>query len=488
MSDEYEYPSECDHDDDVMCTHTFFDRSMTMYLASRRLLKLLKARTHWIVAVTPECRSYAYRLAALHQQRCGGEMATLCLHDIKLAPSLCTLPKDQVSYDDLIGVIGRIEGESREVVEGRAWILLTSQDTNLGMAAIDRWIQTDNLLNQRRSRVMPQASETATPAALEAERTLLGAVLLDDQQMVHVADVLPPTGGQWFYHKANHLIYDAMLTLFERHEPIDLVSLIDVLMRRGQLEKVGGSVYLASLSDGILTTRNVAYHARLVRDKALLRSVINISTEMQASAYEQDDLQDIVGQANQALLGIANAQATSSFARMDALVRGSIAECEHAQQHEPVGIPTGFHELDYYLYGFQPTDLIIVAARPGMGKTSLGLQFAVTAARHPPRLPVAVFSLEMSKQQLSMRLVCAEARIDSQRVRRGFLSPQESGQFYAGAERLYELPILVDDTPSVSVLDIRARCKRLQAEGGLGMVVVDYLQLRSCCKTLSEVS
>jgi replicative DNA helicase len=324
---------------------------------------------------------------------------------------------------------------------------------------------------------MPNASDTATPAALEAERTLLGAVLLDDQQMVHVADVLPPQGGPWFYHQPNHLIYDAMLTLFERREPIDLVGVTDVLRRRGHLDKAGGSVYLSGLMDEAVTTQNVAYHARLVRDKALLRSVINISTELQASAYEQDDLQNIVGQATQALLTVANAQATSAFTKMDALVRGSIDECEHAQQHEPVGIPTGFHELDHYLYGFQPTDLIIVAARPGMGKTSLGLQFAVTAARHPPRLPVAVFSLEMSKQQLSMRMVCAEARIDSSRVRRGFIDHQEHGQFMNGAGRLYELPILVDDTPSVSVLDIRARCQRLQADGGLGMVVVDYLRL-----------
>jgi replicative DNA helicase len=123
-----------------------------------------------------------------------------------------------------------------------------------------------------------------------------------------------------------------------------------------------------------------------------------------------------------------------------------------------------FHELDHYLYGFQPTDLVIVAARPGMGKTSLGLQFAVTAARHPPGLPVAVFSLEMSKSQLSMRMVCAEARIDSTRVRRGFLSHQERSQFYAGADRLFDLPILVDDTPSVTVMDIRARARRLQME------------------------
>jgi hypothetical protein len=147
MGDDYEYPRECDHDDDVMCTHTFFDSSTATYLARQRLVKMIQARTHWIVAVTPECVSYAYRLFALHQEKCGGVMAVLRLYDIKFAPSLCTLPRDRVSYDDLIGVIGRIEGASREVVEAKAWILLTSQDMDLGLQAIDRWIATDHLLN-----------------------------------------------------------------------------------------------------------------------------------------------------------------------------------------------------------------------------------------------------------------------------------------------------------------------------------------------------
>jgi hypothetical protein len=147
MHDEYEYPEECDHDDEVMCTHTFFDRTTATYLARRRLVKMIQARTHWIVAVTPECIPYVYRLLALHEARCGGEMATLCLHDSKLMPSLCTLPRDRVSYDDLIGVIGQIPGVSREVVEGKVWILVTCGDVDLGIAAIGRWIATENLNN-----------------------------------------------------------------------------------------------------------------------------------------------------------------------------------------------------------------------------------------------------------------------------------------------------------------------------------------------------
>jgi replicative DNA helicase len=191
----------------------------------------------------------------------------------------------------------------------------------------------------------------------------------------------------------------------------------------------------------------------------------------------QDDLQSIVGEATESLVRVTNAQATSAFAPLDVLVRASIHEAERAREQEDVGLPTGFHALDHLLNGFQPTDLVVIAARPGAGKTSLALQFAVAAAKHPPRLPVAVFSLEMSKQQLSMRLVCAEARVDSQRIRRGFVHGAEWHRFLDGAGRLHDLPVLVDDAPNVSVLDIRARLKRLQHERGLGMVVIDYLQL-----------
>jgi replicative DNA helicase len=324
---------------------------------------------------------------------------------------------------------------------------------------------------------MPKAQQTATPAAPEAERALLGAVLLDDQQMAHVADVLPPTGGRWFHDQAHHLVYDAMLTLFERREPVDIVTVTDVLRMRGHLDKVGGGAYIAELSEHAVTTANVAHHARIVRDKALLRTVINVATHLQAGAYEQDDLQALVGQATESLAQVTQAQAASAFTGLDAMVIASVHEAERAREHEQVGIPTGFHGPDHLTNGWQPTDLIILAARPAMGKTSLALQFALAAARQPHTLPVAVFSLEMSQSQLSMRLVCAEARVDSARVRRGFVYGDEWAQFLDGAGRLHGLPILVDDAPNVSVLDIRARLKRLQMQAGLGMVVIDYLQL-----------
>jgi replicative DNA helicase len=198
---------------------------------------------------------------------------------------------------------------------------------------------------------------------------------------------------------------------------------------------------------------------------------------MQAGAYEQGDLHVIVSQATESLIQVTHAQASSAFTRLDAMVRESIHEAERAREHEQVGVPTGFHALDHLTNGWQPTDLIILAARPATGKTSLGLQFAIAAARQPHALPVAVFSLEMSKQQLSMRMVCSEARVDSSQVRRGFVYGPEWAQFMDGAGRLHDLPILVDDAPNVSVLDIRARLRRLQMQAGLGMVVIDYLQL-----------
>jgi replicative DNA helicase len=247
-------------------------------------------------------------------------------------------------------------------------------------------------------------------------------------------------------------------------------------MKRDQ-PKVGGAVYLAELSESTVTAANAAHHARIVRDKALYRAVINLSSDLQASAYEQDDLPDILHRAQESLLQLAGRQSAPAFTPLSALARASVHEMDNIRTHAPTGIPTGFHALDRLLIGFQPSDLIILAARPGQGKTALALQFAQAAARHPPRLPVAVFSLEMSKQQLSTRLICAEARVDSQDVRRGLISDPDRHRFYHAANRLSDLPILVDDTPSVSVLDIRARCQRLQMADGLGMIVVDYLQL-----------
>jgi replicative DNA helicase len=223
----------------------------------------------------------------------------------------------------------------------------------------------------------------------------LGAILLEAAQMLAVVEVLPP-GQNWFYHDPHRLIYDAMLTLFERRDPIDLQTVTDTLYRRGHLEKIGGSVYLAELAEVAVTTVNTAHHARLVREKALYRSLINISTQLSASAYEQDELPAIVAQAHQALLQVANAQSGAAFSTMTQLMTRAIHDAEHAEDRDLTGLDTGLDDLNRLTSGWRPSELIVLAARPSMGKTALALQLAMAAAR-TQSLPVLVFSLEMSK-------------------------------------------------------------------------------------------
>jgi replicative DNA helicase len=329
---------------------------------------------------------------------------------------------------------------------------------------------------------MAKAVAPTPPAALDAERCLLGAVLLDPNQIDAALAVLPPAAGSWFYDARHRLIYDAMLTLAERREPIDLASLSDVLRRRGLLERAGGAVYLAELTEAAVTTANVAHHARLVKEKALLRQVINLGQQLSASALEQAELPQILAEAHAALLQLATAQSTSAFTPMHALMLEAWHAAQHATAQDLQGLDTGFHDLNMYTGGFHRSDLIVLAARPSMGKSALAMQFAVAAARAHEALPVAVFSLEMATHQLGLRLLCGEARIDMQRVRRGLTSGSEWARLGDAAERLRPLPILVDDSASLSVLDLRSRTKRLQLDQGLGMIVVDYLQLLTAAR------
>jgi replicative DNA helicase len=323
---------------------------------------------------------------------------------------------------------------------------------------------------------MPNADVRTVPAAVESERVVLGALLLDPDVALSVVDVLPAAAGPWFYRDAHNLVYDALLTLLERRDPVDLQSVTDVLQRRGYLQRVGGSVSLAELLECLASTVNAPYHARLIREKALLRRLIDIGTTVSALAFEQDDIPQILGQASQALLAVAHAQAPHAVVDLHALLLAAITPAQQADPQALPGIPSGFHDLDTTINGFQPSNLIIVAARPAQGKTALGLQFALSACLHTGA-PVLVFSLEMSQDELASRLLCSEARVDSIALRRGLLIPSEWGQVMEAAERLRDLPLLIDDTPRVSVMDIHARARRLQMDRGLGMIVIDYLQL-----------
>ena len=262
---------------------------------------------------------------------------------------------------------------------------------------------------------MARVIELPIPAAVEAERILLGAILNDADQLLPILDILPPVSGSWFYQEAHRLIFDAILTLYERDDPIDMVTVTEVLARRGTLEKVGGSVHLAELTELFTSTANIPYYARLIRQKSLYRGMINLGTNITASAYSQDDLSELINQSQHTLMQMSTAQSPAAFATLRDLLDATIGQAQHTDERDLTGIHPGFHGLNTITCGFQNAHLIIVVARPSMGKSALALQFALAAAQSLHGLPVAVFSLEMSREELSMRILCSEARIDSVR-------------------------------------------------------------------------
>lgn len=321
------------------------------------------------------------------------------------------------------------------------------------------------------------------PQHIEAEQFVLGAILLDNEALAKALEILRPEDARVnFYRPAHAKIYEAVLDLFERNEPIDLLTVSEVLRRRNHLEEVGGSTYLATLLEIVPTSANIRHYARLVREKAILRSLINVATEIIAESYEHtEDVEDLLDRAERMIFEISEQRVNAAFANLKELLKDSIRYTEQLyERHELItGLPTGFRDFDQLTAGLQPSDLIIIAARPGMGKTSFALNIArnVGIKIREPRDAVAVFSLEMSKEQLAMRMLCAEARIDSSRLRRGYLDKNEWGRLVNAANDLSEVPIFIDDSPGLSVLDIRAKARRLQAEHGLSLIIIDYLQL-----------
>jgi replicative DNA helicase len=328
-----------------------------------------------------------------------------------------------------------------------------------------------------------QTSELALhklpPQHIEAEQCVLGAILLENEALLKVHDILKP---EYFYRPPHRKIFEAILALFERNEPIDLLTVTEILRRRNQIEEVGGSAYLASLMEAVPTAANVLHHARMVRETAILRSLINVATEVIAECYEHtEDVEELLDRAERMIFEISEQRVNAAFANLKELLKDSIRYTEQLyERHELItGLPTGFRDFDQLTAGLQPSDLIIIAARPGMGKTSFALNIArnVGVRVQEPRQAAAIFSLEMSKEQLALRMLCAEARIDSSRLRRGYLDKNEWGRLVNAANDLSDTPIFIDDSPGLTALDIRAKARRLQAEHGLCLIIIDYLQL-----------
>lgn len=315
------------------------------------------------------------------------------------------------------------------------------------------------------------------PQDLDAERAVLGGMLIDKDAVPRVLEILSPED---MYRDAHREIMQIVVNLFQRNEPADLVTVTNALRNTHQLEAVGGAAYLAELTDHVPTTANIAYYAKIVHAQATLRRLIQGATrivEMSFGATE-GPVEDLVDEAERVIFEIAQRKITRAFYSMREVVKESFKAIERMSERKEAltGTPTGFVDLDRMLAGMQRSDLLIVAGRPSMGKTSFALNLMAHATMETGQ-PAALFSLEMSKEQLVQRMLCSTARVEASRLRGGYLSESDWPKLTRAAGELSEAPIYIDDSPAITVLEMRAKARRLQREHGLGLVVVDYLQL-----------
>ncbi|HID08205.1 MAG TPA: replicative DNA helicase, partial [Armatimonadetes bacterium] len=314
------------------------------------------------------------------------------------------------------------------------------------------------------------------PHSVEAEQAVLGAMLVDTDAVAQVVEMLKPED---FYYEPHRRIYEVILRLFNRGDSVDLITVIAELRRDGALEQVGGAYYMGTLMESCPSVANVTDYARIVEEKAILRNLIAAATQIASWAYEQpDDIESVIDRAEATIFAVGQRRVGAYFEPLPHLLKQTYAKIDYQYHHRglPTGVPTGFAEFDSYTSGLQPSDLIVIAGRPGMGKTA----FALTIAQHVAlneRQVVAIFSLEMSKEQLVQRMLCSRAMVDSHRLRSGYLREEDWEKIAKAFQDLYDAPIFIDDTPNLSPFEIRAKARRLRAEHGLGLIIIDYLQL-----------
>jgi replicative DNA helicase len=329
-------------------------------------------------------------------------------------------------------------------------------------------------------RAVPSQKDSAhynlPPQNIEAEESLISAILVDNNTLLDVIEILEPGD---FYRTAHQKIYAAIIDLFDKSEPADLVTLANRMKEKGQLEEIGGAAYLAKLVDTVPLAVNAQHYARIIHDKATLRRLIEKSNAIVKRCFEEKGAADeVIDYAESAIFEISEKKSRQSFYPLSKIILGNIDTLEEKQGNRSLvtGIASGFGHLDTLTSGFQNSDLIILAARPSMGKTALALNIARNAAVEA-NVPVAIFSLEMSKEQLSLRMLCSEARIDSSRLRGGFFSMEDWRRLTDAADILSAAPIYIDDSPSISAMEIRAKARRLKMDKNVGLIIIDYLQL-----------
>ncbi|SDE79244.1 replicative DNA helicase [Sporomusa acidovorans] len=314
------------------------------------------------------------------------------------------------------------------------------------------------------------------PQNVEAEQSVLGAMMIEREAISKVSEILKPED---FYREAHRLIYNAMMELFNKNDAVDLVTVVEVLRREEKLEATGGIAYVSALANSVPTAANVMYHARIVEEKALLRQLITTATNVAGMGYEaNEEVAVIMDKAEKMILEVANRRAGQEFASIKNIifdVFDKVSEL-YSSKGGITGLPTGFKDLDKLTSGLQPSDLILIAARPSMGKTAFVLNIAQHIAVREKQA-VAFFSLEMSKEQLVQRMLCAEAPIDAQRLRIGELENNDWDKLVRAADRLAAAPIFIDDTAGITVMEMRSKARRLKIEHDLKLIIIDYLQL-----------
>ncbi len=314
------------------------------------------------------------------------------------------------------------------------------------------------------------------PYSEAAEQAVLSAMLLDSDALLRATEYVDES---MFYRESHRRVFRAMVALSERGEVIDPLTLTEELSRKSELDAAGGREYIAYLVDVVPTAANVEYHAKIVREKALRRRLIEVSTSIVSEAFDSAlPAAELLDAAEHSIFEVNQSRGTEGFTRVKELMYEAMERIEqlHLAGESVTGVPSGFHDLDEITAGFQPSELIIIAARPSMGKTSFVLNIAQNAALDA-KTPIAFFSLEMSKQSLLQRMLTSEARVDAQRLRKGKLRDDEFVQLGRAAGLLSQAPVWIDDTPAISLLEMRSKARRLKAENNIGMVVVDYLQL-----------
>ncbi len=327
-----------------------------------------------------------------------------------------------------------------------------------------------------RSYEQPEAFGKTPPQAIEIETSILGALLIEKDALAEVIDILR---ADVFYLPSHQKIYSTILQLFNQNKAIDLNTVAAYLRKQGSLEEIGGVGYLAQLTHHVATAEHIETHARLILEYAMRRSLITISSRIQKEAYEdQVDTFDLLDRAEQALFEVSEGNIQKNYDGINSLMQGAIKALESTKERADglTGVPSGFTAVDRYFLGWQPSDFIVVAARPGMGKTSFLLSLLRNAAVDHKR-PVALFSLEMSSHQITNRLISQESDLSNDKIKRGNLKDYEWQQLYHKTSALADAPIYIDDTPSLSLSELRAKCRRLKVRHDIQMVVVDYLQL-----------